>query len=267
MIKKITLSTLLASSLLLAAEPDTKKDDLLVTHTELGYVGTTGNTDTKTFNLDSKVKKGWGANIFTLIFDGQYAEDKGVESKNKFFIELEYDYEFTDRFAFDYLTGYKRDRFSKFDYQFYTGPGAKYKAIKTEAHDLSLEGNVLYSLDQQMDDEFDITTGKKVDYPYTNVTIDPSKTKTYDSDDYAALRVKGVYEWKINDTVKFGQELSYRLDVSDTQNYFVYSKTDLTAKISDIFSAGISYKVDYVNEPGDKEKTDTTFTVGLIVDY
>jgi putative salt-induced outer membrane protein len=265
MIKKIALSSVLATSLLVAAEADLKKDDLLVTHTELGYVQTTGNTDTKTFNLDSKIKKGWGSHIFTFIFDGQYAEDSGIESKNKFFVELEYDYEFTDRFAFDYLTGYKRDKFSKFDYQFYTGPGAKYKAIMTDVHNLSVEGNVLYSLDQQMDDKFD-SAGNQLDYPY-NTAIDPSRTISYDSEDYASLRVKGVYEWKITDTIKFGEEASYRVDVSKTQNYFIYSKTDLTAKISDIFSAGISYKVDYVNEPGDKEKTDTTFTVGLIIDY
>ena len=264
MIKKIALSAVLASSLLVAAEPDTKKDDLLITHTELGYVGTTGNTDTKTFNLDSKIKKGWGPNIFTFIFDGQYAEDKGIESKNKFFVELEYDYEFTDRFAFDYLTGYKQDRFSNFDYQFYTGPGAKYKAIMTDAHTLSLEGNFLYSLDQQVDDKFD-SNNDKVDYPYTDVTI--IRTESYDSEDYGSLRLKGVYEWKITDTIKFGEEASYRVDVSETQNYFIFSKTDLTAKISDIFSAGISYKVDYVNNPGDKESTDTTFTVGLIIDY
>jgi putative salt-induced outer membrane protein len=245
MIKKIALSTVLATSLLVAAEADLKKENTLVTHTELGYVQTTGNTDTKTFNLDSKIKKTWAPHILTFVFDGQYAEDSDIESKNKFFVELEYDYEFTDRFAFDYLVGYKKDKFSNFDYQFYTGPGAKYKAIMTDVHNLSVEGNILYSLDQQIDN--------------ANVS--------YDSEDYASLRLKGVYEWKITDTVKFGEEASYRVDLSETQNYFIYSKTNLTAKISDIFSAGISYKVDYVNEPGEKKKTDSTFTVGLIIDY
>jgi hypothetical protein len=34
-----------------------------------------------------------------------------------------------------------------------------------------------------------------------------------------------------------------------------------------MFSAGISYKVDYVNNAGDKANTDTTLTANLIMDY
>ena len=246
MTKKIALATLLASTLTLCAQAadtktDTKVKNPLVTHTELGYIQTTGNTETRTFNLDTKWEKTWDKHVFTWTFDGQYAEDDDIESKNKFYTELEYDYKFTERFAFNYLAGYKKDKFSAFDDQFYTGPGAKYKAIMTKVHNLSLEGNILYSSDTYI--------------------------QTDEVNDYAALRLKGVYDWKIDKTFKFGQELTYRADFSDMQNYFVYSKTDLTAKMTDIFSAGISYKVDYVNLPGDKKSTDTTFTVGLIVDY
>jgi putative salt-induced outer membrane protein len=236
-----------------------------VTHTELGYISTGGNTKTETFNLDSKIKKNWDKHYVTLLLDAQYATDNNVESKNKFFTELEYDYQFTQRFAFDYLTGYKRDKFSSFDYQFYTGPGAKYKAIKNEKHNLSLEGNILYSIDQKMDETY-TATGAKVSYPDTT-GIDPSKTVTYNSRDYASLRAKAVYTWQILDNLKFDQEASYRVDAEDIQNYFIYSKTGFSSKISDMFSASVSYKLDYVNHPGDKKRTDTTFTVGIIVDY
>ena len=242
MIKKIALSTLLASTLVVAAEPDTKKDNTFVTHTELGYIETQGNTETKTFNLDAQAKKGWGKNIFALHFDGQYASDKNIETKNKYLLELEYDYEFTDRLAFNYLIGYKTDKFSSFDYQFYTGPGAKYKAIVSTKHNLSIEGNILYA-----EDEIKI----------------PASTDTY-----AAYRAKGVYTWQMLENLKFDQELSYRGSFEDSNKYFAYSKSAFTSKFSDIFSAGLSYKVDYVNMPSDgKENTDTTLTLNLIVDY
>ena len=104
--KKITLSLVLASSLMMAADVDVNKDDALVSHVEFGYIQTQGNTKTETFNLDAKVKKGWGKNIFSLIFDGQSGSDTGIETKNKYFVELAYDYEFTDRLAFNYLAGY-----------------------------------------------------------------------------------------------------------------------------------------------------------------
>jgi hypothetical protein len=45
------------------------------------------------------------------------------------------------------------------------------------------------------------------------------------------------------------------------------TKTTLTSKLSDIFSAGLSYKVDYVNLPSVQEYADTTFTANAIIDY
>ena len=50
--------------------------------------------------------------------------------------------------------------------------------------------------------------------------------------------------------------------------YFSFSKTAIETKISDIFSMGISYKVDYTNlPPSDKEYSDKTFMTSLIIDY
>jgi len=263
--KKITLSLLLASSLMMAAEPDTKKDDALVTHTELGYIETQGNTKTKTFNLDAKVKKGWGANIFTLTFDGQYASDKEIETKNKYFIELEYDYEITDRLAFNYLAGYKNDKFSGFAYQFYTGPGAKYKAIVSDIHNLSIDGNLLYAKDSY-DAVYTDSTGNVISYPASTTGATISQ-KGYD-DQYASYRIKGVYNWQMLENLKFDQELSWRGSFETTNKYFIFSKSALTSKLSDMFSAGISYKVDYAQIPATgKEDTDTTFTANLIIDY
>lgn len=265
MTKKIILSALVASSLVVAAEPDLKKDDALVTHTEFGYIQTDGNTETKTFNLEAKAKKGWGRHIGNFIFDGQYADDQGNETKNKYFVELEYDYEITDRFAFDYLVGYKTDKFSAFDYQAYTGPGAKYKAIVSKNHNLSLEGNILYSVDEISDIEYD-GTGEVINYPNPgNTPVD--SVVLGENDTYGSYRLKGVYTWQMLENLKFDQEASYRSSFEDSNKYFVFSKTALSSKISDMFSAGISYKVDYVNEAGEKENTDTTLTLNLIIDY
>ncbi len=219
-----------------------EKENALKTHAEFGFVSTTGNTDTTAYGLDLKMEKSWDKHIVIFTFDEQYADDNGVETKNKYLTELEYDYEITERFAFDYLVGYKQDKFSGYKYQSYTGPGAKYKLIKEEKHNLSLEGNILYS-----QDEFE----------------NPTKTKNYSS-----FRTKGIYDWQILDNLKFTQDLSYRADLEDTQNYFVYSKTALISKISDIFSFGINYKVDYVNAPpAFTQHSDKTLSASLIIDY
>ena len=244
---KIVLSVALASSLMLAA--DVKKD-ALVTHTELGYIETQGNTANKTFNLDAKAKKGWDKHIATLVLDAQYSSDSDVETKNKYLVELTYDYEFTNRFAFNYLAGYKSDKFSGFAYQLYTGPGAKYKAIVSEKHNLNVAANILYAKDS-----------------YDDVLVGATLVAK-DDDQYGSYVVKAAYNWQMLENLKFDQELSFRGSMETANNYFIYSKSVLTSKLSDIFSAGLSYKVDYIQTPATgKKDTDTTFTANLIMDY
>lgn len=259
MINKITIATLLVASVLCAEDANALK-----THAELGYISTGGNTDTQTFNTDAYIKKHWDKHGLKWSFDGQYAVDTDVQSKNKFFTELLYDYKLSEHFTFDYLTGYKRDRFSAYDYQFYTGPGATYTPIKTKKYTLSLGGNILFSRDTKIDDKYD-ANGNLVPYPYTKAPVVSSVS--YDPKDYTSVRAKGVFIWQMLENLKFNQELTYRVDTEDSNAYFVFSKSELSSKFSDIFSGALSYKVDYVNQPGDKERTDTTFTLGLIVDY
>ncbi|MEA1918872.1 MAG: DUF481 domain-containing protein, partial [Campylobacterota bacterium] len=89
-----------------------------------------------------------------------------------------------------------------------------------------------------------------------------------ESNDYTGFSAKANYAWQIMDNLKFLQEASYRSDFDDTDNYFAFSKTAVETKISDMFSMGISYKVDYTNlAPAGKEYSDRTFMTSLIIDY
>jgi len=246
--KKILLSGLVASSLVLAAEFD--ETNKLITHTEFGYISTEGNTQTKTYALESKIKKGFNKNLFCLNFDGQYAENQKVATKNKYLIELSYDYELTSKIAFNYLLAYKDDKFSGYNYQVYTGPGLAYKAINIENHNLSLDGNILYSQD---------------DFEDIQHNAGPINGET---EDYTSFRAKISYAWQLLEDLKFSQEISYRTSFEDTENHFIFSKTAFNSKVSDILSAGISYKVDYANIPASgKDSADRTLTATLTVDY
>ncbi len=238
--KKKILLALSASALVVGAHAADKTKEL-ATHTEMGYIQTNGNTKTKTFNLDSKAQREWGVHGLNFVFDGQYAKDRDTTTKKKFFTELGYDYAYTPRLAFSYIAGYKYDAFSGYDYQAYTGPGIKYKAIVQDTQHLTLEANALYSQD-------------KIE--------NPSETTSY-----AAYLARASYDLQINQNLKFTQDLSIRGSFEDGDNYFVYSKTALISKISDMFSAGISYKLDYANIPQAQYKTDETLTFNLIMDY
>jgi len=217
-------------------------ENIFKTHFELGYVDTNGNTNTRTFNTDLKIQKRFlDKHLLVYTFDGQYSKEDETVGKNKFLTELTYNYEMQKFWKFTYLVGYKRDKFSAFDYQFYTGPGIKYKVFKTKKQKLSIEGSVLYSVDERYVDE--------------------------KSTQYASGRVKGIYSYKIIDNLIFSEEASYRTDLSSTQNYFIYSVTKLTSKVYKYFSINMSYKADYVNEANEKENLDTTFSINAVVDF
>lgn len=263
-IKLIALSLCTYASILSA------EDTVFTTHTELGYVSTQGNTNTKSGSLDFVGKQKWDKNAVQLDIDYLYGEENGIENNNKLLVEFNYDYFFTEVFAFNYLIGYKDDKFSGFDYQFYTGPGLKYIAIKNDAHDLVFQGNILYSKDVKTPKYYlDATKAEEIKYPYpTGLTGAYRDPFSGESDSYWSYLLKADYKWKITKSFKFIQNLRYRSEFSNSDNYFVQSKTGVESKISDIFSMGISYKVDYVNLPPEGNKhTDKTFSVTLIIDY
>ncbi len=236
--KKILLISLTTASLLFAAEAD--RD--LKTHTELSLVNASGNTDNTSFAFEMKADKNYGKHEFRADANAYYSKDSDISTKNKWMLELNYDYMITDRLSFNYLFGYKQDKFSGFDYQFYTGPGVGYKVVNTTKHKLNVQANLLYSIDK-----------------IENIS---------DTNDYLGYGAGLNYEWLVMENLKFKQDLKYRGSFDDSENYFVNSKTAIESKISGMFSMGISYAIDYANLPAaGKESTDRTLLASLIIDY
>jgi len=239
--KKIILSSLVAATLITTANAE---DTALISHAELGYQSTSGNTQTDTFTFDGNVKKAWDVHSISAKADAQYAKDEDTVIKNKFSAELKYNYAFTNSILFDYTLGYKKDKFSAFNYQAYTGPGLKYIAINNKEHTLDFTGSILYSMD------------------------DYDGAITAETEEYSSFKAELNYGWKITETLKFTQDLSYRSSFEDSDVNFAYSKTAIITKISDMFSAGLSYKIDYVNEvPTGIDNSDKTLAINLILDY
>ena len=234
MIKQIVTTSLLAASLFGAQSE-------IVSHAELGYVGTSGNTQTQTFSFDGNAEKKVDKHAFILKAEAAYTENGNEVSKRKFQTELGYDYRVTEKFAFSYIAGYKRDTFTGYKYETYTGPGAKYFAIEEESQSLTLSVNAFY---------------------YREMPLVSSL------EEYSLVKTQGDYSLKITPTLKFIQELSYSMSFENMDNYFVDTKTAFTSKISDILSAGISYKLNYVNlVPAGIHHEDTTLAFNMIIDY
>lgn len=208
---------------------------------ELGYIQTSGNSDSESLNFDAKAKKKWQRHSLELEADAQLAKNNDEESTNRFTSEIDYGYEYSKVLTYGYIAGYKRDKFSGYDYQLFSGPMMEYKAISTPKTNFDLEFALLYAKD---------------------------KLETKDSDSYVAYRFRGIYTHKIIETLKFEEDFSFRGSFEDANNYFIVSKTSLINKITDIISAGVTYRVDHANiVPLDRVKTDRTFMINLIFDY
>lgn len=263
--KRLLTATAVMSMVVSADEaPETKA---WMTHTELGYVQTQGNTRTDSFTLDLTAKRKFGAHSVKLDFDVLYGTQDNVENRNKFTGEFNYDYKIIDSVAVNYLFGYRDDKFSGFDYQLYTGPGMKFIAVDDQTFHFDVQANALYAVDQGMDKYFDANTTEEIKYPYINGLDGAAKNRGL-KDEYNSYVGKLNFSWVILEGLKFLQEAAYRGDFEDQNRYFVNSKTGLESKINNMLSMGISYKVDYTNQPpAGNERADRTFMTSLIIDY
>ena len=228
-------------------------DNVLKTHAELGYTNTAGNTQSQDLAGSLKMDYMLFNNGLRFVGNALYSSNKDFETdktaatKNRWDAELNYDYNFNKNWAFNYLAGGKGDKFSTYVYQAYTGPGAIWKALKSDRNKLKFQANILWSWDEYRDE-----------------------TLTDDNpDQYASWQASLDYTLQMTETSKFIQYLMYRSQFSDTSNYFAKSKTALESKINSSLSLGVSYTVDYTNTIAAdiRSHTDRVFLAALIVDF
>ncbi|MEN8147977.1 MAG: DUF481 domain-containing protein [Campylobacterota bacterium] len=231
----------------------------LKTHAELSYANTAGNTESQDLAGNLKLSYPFLQNEIRFAGNVLYSENDNfdangsyvetVTTKNSWDAEANYDYNFNEALAFNYIAGIKSDEFTSYEYQAYTGPGAVWTAFKNESHDLKFQGNIMWAWDKHRE-------------PY-------EEGSDVRSHDYAAYQVSMDYVFQITENSKFIQYLMYRSEFDDTSNYFGKSRTALESKISDIFSMGVSYTVDYTNNIAAdvRSYTDRVFLASLIADF
>jgi len=225
------------------------------THAELSYANTGGNTESQDIAGNLKLNIPFYSNEVRFVGNVLYSNNKDFDTnvtsttKNRWDAELNYDYNFNDTWAFNYIAGAKGDKFSTFVYQAYTGPGGIWTTFKNDAHDLKFQGNILWAWDENRE-------------PYQADSNDTLHS-------YAAYQISMDYTFQITESTKFIQYLMYRSEFEDTTNYFGKSKTAVEAKMSDIFSLGVSYTIDYTNNKADdvRSYTDSVFLASLIADF
>lgn len=244
--------TLLFSSLVLAglqvqAEETTAaeaaNEAIWSGNAELGFIETSGNSDTQSLNGKFAIAREKGNYKIGLKTDALSSKESGTTSKEKYTAELKTEYSLDE---FDYLTSnitYEDDRFSGFEYQYTFSVGYGYRAWNDENGKLDLEIGPGYRrnvLDQRDED------GDKVE-------------------DEAVGRAALNLEVNIGDNAKFTEVITVE---GGESNVIYKSDMGLQSTLVGALAMKISYQVKYTEEvPEDTENTESQVGVTLVYSF
>jgi putative salt-induced outer membrane protein YdiY len=210
---------------------------------ELSFVSTNGNSETTTlsgknlllYNFTDKLSGEW--KIAALK-----SEDDNETTAERYSTDLKFSYLFSERMYGGAVGGWLKDEFAGFDARYYIGPLLGYKFLVGPKHLLSGEVGINYAKEEYTDDT---------------------------DSDFLEGRAFGLYEYVFTEKTKFTQSLEYLQDFDDTDNYKINSETALITALAGNFALKAGYEVRYQNRPipEDLDKTDTTVTVALVVNF
>ncbi len=211
---------------------------------EASYASTNGNTDTMT--VSGKIKVTRYIEDFKVSAKGAVlrTESDGTETEDKLRLDIWAESDITDSiFALGTFI-YLRDTFAGYNFRIFVGPGIGYTIIDTEERLVQVISSLLYNYD-------DFSTG------------------TEGTDENLSFKLTGKYSQHIPETISFKQILDYTVSLEDGQKYFIDSETKFEARLNDTFSLGLSYIVNYQNDPPSAlvKETDTTLFTSIIADF
>jgi putative salt-induced outer membrane protein len=211
---------------------------------EASYSKTNGNTDTST--ISGKIKVTRYIEEFKVSASGAVlrTESDNVETEDKLRFDIWAERDITDKlFAIGTFT-YLRDTFAGYNFRIFIGPGVGYTFIDSEERLLQGISSVLYNYD-------DFSTGVE------------------GTDENISLKLTGKYSQHITETISFKQILDYIVSFEDSKKFFIDSESRVEVRLNDTFSLGLSYIINYQNDPPSAtvDETDTTLFTSIIADF
>jgi len=222
-----------------AADEEAKKESPWESSAELGYVNTSGNTNTETlvFKADTayEIEK-WKHQAH---FETLKTSADNVTTADRLLVTAQSDYKFTPRDYFFGLVSYENDKFSGFEYQAKLNVGYGRKVLVLEKHKLDME----------------IGPG------YRNFKVDNASSS---EDEYLA-RLAAKYKWLISSYSEFKQDLFAEFGEDQTE---WKSVTALKSNINKTLAMKVSYTVKYLDKvPVGNENYDRETAVTLVYSF
>lgn len=204
----------------------------------IGYVKTTGNTDTESLKGDIKAVKEHDKWRHNIKIEGLNTSDSGVTTAERYFVSGKSDYRFS-KFNYWYVTAaYDDDHFSGYDYRLSESIGYGRRLLERASLTIDTE----------------IGPGAR-----------QSKTDAGEHEDEFLLRLAGNLLWKVSEHSDFSEDLSSEIGEDNTISKSV---TALSANINSNLAMKLSYMIKHTSTvPPGIDKTDTETVVTIVYKY
>lgn len=215
-----------------AAEP--APEGGLTGKAELGYLATSGNTDTSSLNAKLAMQFEAISWRHSLSAAAVRSEDSGIITAERYQFGLKSDYKFNEHDYMFVTVNWEQDEFAGFSQRTSEAIGYGRRLISSPAHHLDLELGV----------------GAR----QTDLVLGPSVDETI-------LRASGKYKWSISETSTFDQSLIVEKGGEST---YTESVSALGVRINGALSLKVSYTIkDNSKVPAGLENTDTYTAIGI----
>lgn len=221
----------------------------------LGYLASSGNTDTTAFNFSGEVNYDINKWHNNLLGRAILKTDNNESTAESYKAAYQLKYDLSERNYLFGLLDYNNDRFSSYDQQTFQFVGAGRRFIMTEKHQLNAELAIGASQSDFRDcNAEDVLAGACL--------IGPPQTPPFGtSTSEVNYRISGDYTWQISENASFVQNLSVNIGSSNT---YTESLTELRAGILGDIALVLSYTIKNNSDvaPG-TDKTDTYTAISL----
>ena len=243
MMKKTLLATSLLSSALILPSLSFAEEVTWDGNAELGFIQTSGNSDTQSLNSKFKMSREEGPFKSGLRLVALSSEESGERSKEKYLAALKFDYAIGEK---DYLTSqalYEDDRFNGYQYQSTTTIGYGYHAWKDENGKLDLEAGPGYRRDALEDRN---EHGDKVI-------------------EEAVGRLSLDLLVNLGESAKFTE--AFTVEAGDSKTVYT-SDMGLQSTLTGSLAMKVSYEVKHTTDvPDGTKKTDSLVGITLVYDF
>jgi putative salt-induced outer membrane protein len=228
------MTTILATSGNALAQPAQQQEDPISGKAALGYLATSGNTESTSANASFELLLEGGPWSHEFGLTGISATSGGDTTAEAYTFTYEANRELGERGYLFTALDWERDEFSAFDNQLSETVGYGRRLINTENHALNFEAGAGARQSERRD-------GTSTDDPILRTTLD--------------------YVWTVNETTEFSQDLVVDSGSSNTRTQAV---SELRARLFGNVALVLSYRIKHNSEvaPG-IDKTDSFTAISL----